>query len=781
MQQLASMNINNAQEHPSSMINLLQQRHVLPKKPVEPPLPKLSKEYQKTNANPDVFRSTLTSLPQTQALLNKCRLPLGILLHPFKDMDDLVVLQPNTIVRCRSCRTYINPFVSFVDNRRWRCNLCFRTNDLPEEFNICPVTKTYGAPNRRPEVNHSTVEYIAPSEYMLRPPQPAVYLFLFDVSYTAMECGYLQLVTEVLLDKLEQLPGDQRTQIGFLTYNSSVHFYNLAEGLSQPQMLVVSDLEEIFLPTPDSLLVNLSEGMELVTDLLQNLPSMFSVSGEKGSASNTDSHSALGAALQAAHKMVGPTGGRVTVFQCVLPQRGPGSLESREDPNLRGSKDVPHLNPATDFYKQLSLDFSAQQIAVDMFILAGQYVDVASLSCVSKFSAGEVKYYPAFHLERNPAEADRLEIDLDRYLTRKIGFEAVMRVRCTRGLAIHTFHGNFFVRSTDLLALPNVNPDAAYAMQISIEDDLTSQSVACFQAALLYTSHAGERKIRVHTLCLPITNSLNEVYIGADPQAITGLVGRMAADKSLQNSLGDARDAFTNVCVDYLSAFSQTLSASQKSNGLHTLSSLKLMPLYMLALLKSSAFRIGTPTRLDQRVFDMSNIKTLPLDYLLLSIHPTLYPVHNLEEFEVEPERNGDESREEEEQGPEPPDPPILPLSSEHIDRHGIYLMDAGTAIYLWVGRAVSDALCHQIFNVDQYSQIPDGLLALPELENATSSRLNAFIDFVRSLRPFHATLQIIREDSRNRHLFLQHLIEDRSESTLSYYEYLQFLQKGVK
>ena len=28
---------------------------------------------------------------------------------------------------------------------------------------------------------------------------------------------------------------------------------------------------------------------------------------------------------------------------------------------------------------------------------------------------------------------------------------------------------------------------------------------------------------------------------------------------------------------------------------------------------------------------------------------------------------------------------------------------------------------------------------------------------------------------------FLQYLIEDRTESTLSYYEYLQFLQKGVK
>ena len=51
---------------------------------------------------------------------------------------------------------------------------------------------------------------------------------------------------------------------------------------------------------------------------------------------------------------------------------------------------------------------------------------------------------------------------------RKIGFEAVMRIRCTRGLQVHTFHGNFFVRSTDLLSLPNVNPDAGYGMQVSL-------------------------------------------------------------------------------------------------------------------------------------------------------------------------------------------------------------------------------------------------------------------------------------------------------------------------
>lgn len=39
------------------------------------------------------------------------------------------------------------------------------------------------------------------------------------------------------------MPGDGRTKIGFLTFDSTVHFYNLQEGLSQPQMLVVSDID----------------------------------------------------------------------------------------------------------------------------------------------------------------------------------------------------------------------------------------------------------------------------------------------------------------------------------------------------------------------------------------------------------------------------------------------------------------------------------------------------------------------------------------------------------
>lgn len=52
------------------------------------------------------FRCTLTSIPQTQALLNKARLPLGLLLHPFRD------LQVGSFMRYRTLLKYCERFLA---------------------------------------------------------------------------------------------------------------------------------------------------------------------------------------------------------------------------------------------------------------------------------------------------------------------------------------------------------------------------------------------------------------------------------------------------------------------------------------------------------------------------------------------------------------------------------------------------------------------------------------------------------------------------------------------
>ena len=741
-------------------VDLLQCRNVLPAEKVEPPKIKLHQEFlDSVNCSPDIFRCTLTKIPESNSLLQKSRLPLGVLIHPFKDLNHLPVIQCSTIVRCRACRTYINPFVYFNDSKRWKCNLCYRVNELPDEFQFDPVTKSYGDPSRRPEVNTSTIEFIAPSEYMLRPPQPAVYLFVLDVSRLAVESGYLSIVCNVISEELSKLPGDSRTQIGFLAVDSAIHFFGIPDNVSQPQEMIMLDIDDGFLPCPDNLIVNLKEREELVRDLLAQLPTKFQ--------GTHDTSSALGAALQAAYKLMSPTGGRVTVFQTCLPNLGPGLLQAREDPNSRSSKDVPHLNPVTDFYKRLALDCSGQQIAVDLFLLNSQYCDLATLSGMCKFSGGCIYHLPLFRGSKSQ-NAETLDRILRRYLTRKIGFEAVMRIRCTRGLSIHTFHGNFFVRSTDLLSLPNVNPDAGFGMQISIEENLSDIQNVCFQAALLYTSSKGERRIRVHTLCLPVVSTLSDVLHSADQQCIAGLLSKMAVDRSQQSSLSDARDALINVAIDVLSAYK--LSQSTAPGGLVAPASLKLLPLYIIALLKYVAFRSGTNTRLDDRVFAMCQLKTLPLFQLIQTIYPDLYPIHALDDRNLK-----------DVDGKLCPQPPRLHLSAEKLDSRGAFLMDAGDRIFILIGKNIHPSFCCNILGVSAFASIPEELYELPEIETAESERLRNFVFSLQEEKPYPATVQIIRDDSHFRTLFIERLVEDRFENSLSYYEFLQHLKTQVK
>ncbi|XP_066042344.1 protein transport protein Sec24B isoform X3 [Chamaea fasciata] len=759
---LGGLSLQHSQQ-PESLrpVNLTHDRNILPVSSVPAPVPNLNSDLRKLNCSPDSFRCTLTNIPQTQALLNKAKLPLGLLLHPFRDLTQLPVITSSTIVRCRSCRTYINPFVSFIDQRRWKCNLCYRVNDVPEEFMYNPLTRSYGEPHKRPEVQNSTVEFIASSDYMLRPPQPAVYLFVLDVSHNAVEAGYLTILCQSLLENLDKLPGDSRTRIGFITFDSTVQFYNLQEGLSQPQMLIVSDIDDIFLPTPDSLLVNLHESKELIKDLLNALPNMFT--------NTRETHSALGPALQAAFKLMSPTGGRISVFQTQLPSLGAGLLHSREDPNQRSStKVVQHLGPATDFYKKLALDCSGQQTAVDLFLLSSQYSDLASLACMSKYSAGCIYYYPSFHRSHNPAQAEKLQKDLKRYLTRKIGFEAVMRIRCTKGLSIHTFHGNFFVRSTDLLSLANVNPDAGFAVQMSIEESLTDTSLVCFQTALLYTSSKGERRIRVHTLCLPVVSSLSDVYAGADVQAVVCLLANMAVDRSVSSSLADARDALVNAVVDSLAAYMSTASNLQQSMLLAP-NSLKLFPLYILALLKQKAFRTGTSTRLDDRVYAMCQMKSQPLVHLMKMIHPNLYRIDKLtDESTIHVNDRV------------VPQPPLQKLSAEKLTREGAFLMDCGSIFYLWIGKNCDNNFIKDVLGYPNYASVPQKMTQLPEVNAPSSERTRSFISWLRDSRPLSPVLQVIKDENPAKTDFFQHLIEDRTEAAFSYYEFLLNIQQQI-
>lgn len=57
-------------------------------------------------------------------------------------------------------------------------------------------------------------------------------------------------------------------------------------------------------------------------------------------------------------------------------------------------------------------------------------------------------------------------------------------MRATRGLRITNFYGNYFIRGTDLLALPNCTPDSVFAVEFGYDEQLLTASVVSVQVRL---------------------------------------------------------------------------------------------------------------------------------------------------------------------------------------------------------------------------------------------------------------------------------------------------------
>lgn len=98
-------------------------------------------------------------------------------------------------------------------------------------------------------------------------------------------------------------------------------------------------------------------------------------------------------------------------LQTQLPILVVGVLSTQEEPNQRPSAKKIHLLSPTAFYRKFALDYSGEQVAVDLSLLSGQYSNLASLDCISQYSAGKIYYYPSYHQD-NPIPVQKLPKDL---------------------------------------------------------------------------------------------------------------------------------------------------------------------------------------------------------------------------------------------------------------------------------------------------------------------------------------------------------------------------------
>ena len=70
-------------------------------------------------------------------------------------------------------------------------------------------------------------------------------------------------------------------RVGFMTYNSKIHFYNInGAKLSQPQQMTVGDVHDMFVPLADGLLSSLEDSEAVIDILMEQIPQMFAETRE---------------------------------------------------------------------------------------------------------------------------------------------------------------------------------------------------------------------------------------------------------------------------------------------------------------------------------------------------------------------------------------------------------------------------------------------------------------------------------------------------------------------
>ena len=337
------------------------------------------------NSSPKFARLSLALVPTTAETLEKTELPLSLVIQPLaqqrhEEMPIPVIdFGPEGPPRCSNCMSYISPFHVFGSSGlQFFCPLCQSSTQVRQSY-YSPLDPSGRRVDleKRPELKFGTVDYVVPQEYWPkdREPKPIHWIVAVDVSSESVKKGIPEASADAIRKALYGEKGGlpQGAKVAIVTFDRSIHFYNLSPALDQPQMMIVADVEEAFVPMQEELFVDPQEARAQIEVLLSRIETMFSEMNVP--------EPALGATMQAAISALEKTGGKISVMLSCLPTWGPGHLRFRDnDPNASGTeREIIFLQAGDVFYKNMGEQCVGLGIGVDMFIMSSAYVDIATV------------------------------------------------------------------------------------------------------------------------------------------------------------------------------------------------------------------------------------------------------------------------------------------------------------------------------------------------------------------------------------------------------------------
>ncbi|KAG5180881.1 hypothetical protein JKP88DRAFT_323315, partial [Tribonema minus] len=473
------------------------------------------------NASPRYVRAVLRCVPATRDALRAAALPLAVEVTPLAEPRNgeapvpLVDFGAAGPPRCRICRAYINAYARFAaGGAQWACNLCGGAlNDVDPAYR-CALDGAGLRRDRaaRAELCRGSVDFAVPAEYAVRPAQQPVYAFVIDASAAARASGFTAAAAAAAELALDALPGGAgRARVGIAAFTAPcTSSTSRATTRRAP-------------PSPWTWMSPLRRCRR-----------------QRGSARWRRGGTRCGACWRRCRSWW------AAVAAAAAARRGErrmGAPAHTEDLAAYGTEREPALYRAASdgAMRALAEQCALSQICVDILLLSeggAPFVDAASLCLAPHVTGGRAALLRG--RARDKETARHLAAHVAGSLAQSAAAEAVLKVRCSPGLALRAYAA---APGLERVAGELELAGAGTALSVLCELQLEGGSGApregdhvFVQAALLYTCAAtGRRLVRCHTLALPVSARLEAVFNAADVEAAAAALVRGAAAAALRD------------------------------------------------------------------------------------------------------------------------------------------------------------------------------------------------------------------------------------------------------
>ena len=658
-------------------------------KQVEPEDPYLNQRLEAYNS-PSFVKMTTDTFPREGSTYNKLTFPLCAIQTPFHYPFEIPCVTDLDPIRCTKCRCFVNPYWEWKANGEIaKCNIC-STNIKIDDKHYVPQGES-GLPRNfeeRPELYTGTYEYKVGEEFSSRPPTDPTYLFLIDVSASSLETGVPYMVFSCIRKQVEEkrLNGEEKARFGILCFDSRIHLITLNPYSHKPKVTtMVGNFDQCPIPLSSILMCIEDFSDPEVFAQQETIPDSFHRMNDLTKAVPIRSLTLI------SNMLLRSCGGRAIM---VLANDVMDWGDALKIPTGQQPRNM--FLPSNNQFGQQGINLSLSQISFDFFIFGrNKPRNLITMMNLARYVCCDINYYP----DTTEDQINKFYNEFWSSMLRKYAWETGIRCRMSEGWVKKT-HGNYNYKTSDLMSPSVVDENYTFMIEFSPgQGCFTSTQTFALQLSFLYTNENRERMLRVVNHAVRVSNNIQEVVQGIDSQTITNaLMKKYLSQFYQQTALVDINMSIFNAAKKIFLQYQQ-LCAKQVSEEVEDASAF--MPQQVLGLMKHPIFCMENMNTLTYQV-DLKNVLRINLEKFTpheinLQLNPWMFRI------DVFGENQGEYTEDYQFNYPD-----FQGLNFGSLSYDGIFLLNDGFDLQIYVGQSVSPQTLKTFFGVENINEVPD-------------------------------------------------------------------------